>query len=231
MNVHGLIKLSLLDYPGKLCATIFTGGCNFRCPFCHNGDIVLGDKLSSAKIQWEEVLEFLSKRTKVLDGVCISGGEPTLQANLKSRIQEVKALGFLVKLDTNGTRPAIIKNLIEANLLDYVAVDIKNSKEKYALTTGMDILDIAQLDETIDYLLNCDIDYEFRTTVVKEFHQIDDFLHISEWLQGAKKYYLQQFVDSEHVIQSNLQAYSSEEMEAIKGIVQRLIPTVEIRGI
>ncbi|NMB39579.1 MAG: anaerobic ribonucleoside-triphosphate reductase activating protein [Firmicutes bacterium] len=231
MNVQGIQKLSLLDYPGELCCTIFTGGCNMRCPFCHNAGIVLGNNLSESKIEWGEILQFLQKRIKLLDGVCISGGEPTLQKDLESRISEIKALGFLVKLDTNGTRPSVLKNLVQAGLVDYVAVDIKNTPQKYHITAGIEDFNIGLIQETIDFLLAGKVDYEFRTTVVKEFHEIDDIIAICKWLQGAKRYYLQKFTDSDNLIQSGLHSYSDTEMGVIKRVVQPIFPTVELRGL
>ena len=200
MNVQGLEKLSLLDYPGKLCCTVFTGGCNMRCPFCHNAPLVLGNDFEKQHDEWDEIIQFLRTRTKLLDAVCISGGEPTLQKGLKSRISEIKTLGFLVKLDTNGTNPRVIKELVDANLVDYIAVDIKNSPAKYALTAGVENFDLSPVQESVEFLLSSSVDYEFRTTVVKEFHDENDFLAIAKWLQGAKQYFLQQFVDSGNLI-------------------------------
>jgi pyruvate formate lyase activating enzyme len=231
MNVQGLEKLSLLDYPGKLCCTVFTGGCNMRCPFCHNAPLVLGNDFEKQHDEWDEIIQFLRTRTKLLDAVCISGGEPTLQKGLKSRISEIKTLGFLVKLDTNGTNPRVIKELVDANLVDYIAVDIKNSPAKYALTAGVENFDLSPVQESVEFLLSSSVDYEFRTTVVKEFHDENDFLAIAKWLQGAKQYFLQQFVDSGNLIKPGLHSYSIEEMEHFRTIIQPLLPAVELRGI
>lgn len=202
-----------------------------RCPFCHNAGIVLSNNLSESIIEWAKIVQFLQKRIKLLDGVCISGGEPTLQKNLESRIREIKALGFLVKLDTNGTRPSVLKNLVQAGLVDYVAVDIKNTPQKYHITAGVEDFEITLIQESIDFLLAGKVDYEFRTTVVKEFHEIDDFIVIAKWLQGAKRYYLQKFTDADNVIKSGLNSYSDTEMGIIKRVIQPIIPTVELRGL
>ena len=202
-----------------------------RCPFCHNAGIVLSNNLSESIIEWAKIVQFLQKRIKLLDGVCISGGEPTLQKNLESRIREIKALGFLVKLDTNGTRPSVLKNLVQAGLVDYVAVDIKNTPQKYHITAGVEDFEITLIQESIDFLLAGKVDYEFRTTVVKEFHEIDDFIVIAKWLQGAKRYYLQKFTDSDNLIQSGLHSYSDTEMGVINRVVQPIFPTVELRGL
>jgi pyruvate formate lyase activating enzyme len=228
MNIQGLQKLTLLDYPGKLACTIFTAGCNLRCPFCHNASIVLGN---SQELEWSRVMEFLRKRVKVLDGVCISGGEPTLQRDLEARIGEIKELGFLVKLDTNGTRPKVLKHLVQSEFVDYVAMDIKNSFAKYGSTVGISNFDIGPIQESVEFLLSRPVDYEFRTTVVKEFHEKDDFVSIGTWLQGAERYYLQAFVDSEHGLKRGLQPYSKDEMEVFREILTPFIPAVELRGV
>jgi len=202
-----------------------------RCPFCHNAPLVLGNDFEKQHDEWDEIIQFLRTRTKLLDAVCISGGEPTLQKGLKSRISEIKTLGFLVKLDTNGTNPRVIKELVDANLVDYIAVDIKNSPAKYALTAGVENFDLSPVQESVEFLLSSSVDYEFRTTVVKEFHDENDFLAIAKWLQGAKQYFLQQFVDSGNLIKPGLHSYSIEEMEHFRTIIQPLLPAVELRGI
>jgi len=231
MNVQGLAKLSLLDYPGKLCCTIFTGGCNLRCPFCHNAPLVVGKDLERQQIEWDAIIQFLKSRAKLLDAVCISGGEPTLQNGLLSRIGEIKALGFLVKLDTNGTNPQLLTELAETGLVDYIALDIKNAPAKYALTAGVEQLDLSPVRDSVAFLLSGTVDYEFRTTVVKEFHEVGDLLAIAQWLKGAKRYFLQQFVDSGNVLSPGLHAYSDAEMRYFKTILQTVIPSVELRGI
>lgn len=231
MNIQGIEKLSLLDYPGKLCCTIFTGGCSMRCPFCHNAPLVLGSTIEANRMEWDELIQFLMSRTGLLDAVCISGGEPTLQQGLADRIREIKGLGFLVKLDTNGTNPKLIKELVDAGLVDYIALDVKNSPAKYAATAGMDSFDLGPVQESVEFLLSSPVDYEFRTTVVKELHDENDLLAIARWLKGAKRYYLQQFVDSGNTIKPGLHAYPAAEMERFRQIIQPLIPSVELRGI
>lgn len=231
MNIHGLQKLSLLDYPGKLCCTIFTGGCNMRCPFCHNANLVINSNGSGEIIKWPQVRQFLQNRSQLLDAVCITGGEPTIQKGLANCISEIKELGFLVKLDTNGTNPQVLKELVSAELVDYIALDVKNSQAKYAMTVGIDNFDLSPVKESIDFLLSAKIDYEFRTTVVKEYHKQEDLIDIAKWLIGAKQYYLQQFVDSGDLIGSGLHAYSPEEMKKLKTALIPLIPSIELRGV
>lgn len=227
MQILGLQKLTLLDYPGYIASTIFTGGCNFKCPFCQNASLV---NYEEEDLGEDNILEFLKERKPYLDGVCITGGEPTIQKDLKNFIKKVKNLGYLVKLDTNGTNPLLVKELIEEKLIDYVAMDIKNSKEKYNQTIGL-TYDIKAIEETVNLLLNGTIDYEFRTTVVKDFHDDDDFVKIPKWIKGAKKYALQQFVDSENVIQEGLSSYPKEKLYEFKNILDKELKNVEIRGI
>ncbi len=228
MLISGLQKLTLLDYPGKTACTVFTHGCNFRCPFCHNSPLVtqgVGDIISE-----DEFFSFLKKRQGILDGVCITGGEPTLQKDLKEFIIKIKALGFLVKLDTNGSRPDVLKNLTEENLLDFVAMDIKNCKEKYSLTSGIDV-DIEKIEESVEILKRSNIDFEFRTTVVGELHTADDLKAISLWLQGDSKYFLQQFKNTENVISQGLCALSEDKMKEMLNVVSISVPNASLRGL
>ena len=227
MKILGLQKLTLLDYPGYVAATIFTGGCNFRCPFCQNTSLV---NYEEEDLGEENILEFLKTRKPYLDAVCISGGEPTIQRDLKNFIKKVKKIGYLVKLDTNGTNPKLLKELIDEKLIDYAAMDIKNSKEKYNDTIGLKY-DIKSIEESVDLLLKGSIDYEFRTTVVKDFHDDDDFKKIGKWIKGAKKYALQQFVDSENVMQDGLSSHPKEKLDEFKKILEKELKNVEIRGI
>lgn len=200
MLIVGMNKTTLLDYPGCVAATVFVGGCNFRCPFCHNGGLVL-DPLSQKSYSEEEILEFLKKRKKILKGICITGGEPTLHADLPEFILKIKELGYRVKLDTNGYAPNVLKELIDGKLLDYVAMDIKNCPEKYALTAGMSgSLDIDRIKQSVNILKTSSVLYEFRTTVVKEFHIKEDLLKIADWIQGCPHYYLQQYQNNENVL-------------------------------
>lgn len=236
MRIHGLNKTTLLDYPEHVAATVFTGGCNFCCPFCHNKDLVL-DSGSIPTLSEAEILEFLQKRRNVLSGVCITGGEPTLQADLPDFIRQVKAMGYLVKLDTNGYRPEVLKQLLDEQLLDYVAMDIKNAREKYDITVGMQkngtavSFDISRIEESVEILKAGSIPCEFRTTVVKELHTTEDFESMGMWLQGADTLFLQVYRDNENVIQRSFSAYGREEMEAFVRILRKYIHRVEIRGL
>lgn len=228
MHIQGLQKLTLLDYPGKLACTVFTAPCNLRCPFCHNSGLITG---WDDPMDWEEVRGFLESRVGILEGVCITGGEPTLHKDLADYLAAIKDLGFLVKLDTNGTKPEVLVNLVDTGLVDYVALDVKNSPEKYGATVGIDDLDLAPIAASIEFLLSGAVDYEFRTTVVREFHSEDDLLKLASWIKGAKRYYLQTFVNSEQVLQDGLHPYATEEMMAFVELIKPIIPEVEVRGI
>lgn len=234
MQIHGLNKTTLLDYPGYVAATVFTGGCNFRCPFCHNKNLVLTG-MGNPLISEEEIFGFLKKRAGILKGVCITGGEPTLQTDLPDFIRKVKALGYLVKLDTNGSNPEVLKELLLEGLLDYVAMDVKNAPTKYAMTTGMDSTVSAKIvepvSESIDLLLHANIDYEFRTTVVKELHTIEDIAEIAKWIKGAKAYYLQSYRENENVLQSGFSAYEKTVLEEMKNAAGEYLPLIQIRGV
>ena len=192
MNIQGLQKMTLLDYPGKIAATVFTGGCNFRCPYCHNASLVLHAE-DAQDIPEEDFFAFLSKRIGLLDGVCISGGEPLLQEDIRRFISEIKSLGFLVKLDTNGSFPSKLKELVSSGLIDYVAMDIKNFPAGYARTAGTTVDVLSKIEKSVDFLLGNPVKYEFRTTVVKGFHTKEDFIAIGKWIQGAQRYFLQSF--------------------------------------
>ena len=229
MRIHGLNKTTLLDYPEHVAATVFTGGCNFCCPFCHNGDLVLRTD-TQPLISEEEILAFLNKRKGIITGVCITGGEPTLQQDLADFIRKIKEIGLLVKLDTNGYRPEVLKALLEADLLNYVAMDIKNSRENYAKTVGVKKLDIGRIEESVALLMGSGIPYEFRTTVVRELHTKADMEAIGQWIAGADAYFLQSFRDSEQVIKSGFSAYERESMEAFAGLLRKNITRVELRG-
>lgn len=228
MKISGLQKLTLLDYPGKMACTVFTYGCNFRCGFCHNALLVTEE--NSDNISEDEFFSFLKKRQGILDGVCISGGEPTLQKDLCDFIKKVKALGYAVKLDTNGTNPELLKTLLEENLLDYVAMDIKNSPEKYNLTCGCEV-DISAVKESVSLLKGSNIDYEFRTTTVREYHSAEDFKAIAQWLRGDSRYFLQHFEDSGNLIGDNLSPFSKEEMLSFADAIKGLLPNVDVRGV
>lgn len=230
MRIQGLQKLTLLDFPEHTACTVFTVGCNFRCPFCHNASLVV-DIPKEAAITEEEFFVFLQKRRGILDGVCITGGEPLLQPDIKPFVQKIKEMGFAVKLDTNGSFPEKLIALIEEELVDYVAMDIKNSPETYAFTVGRDNIDIDAIQKSVTYLKENHVAYEFRTTVVKHYHSKEDFEEIGRWLLGAEKYYLQNFVDSGDLIGKNTKGCSEEEMIGFLRVVQKYIQGVKLRGI
>lgn len=230
MKIHGLQKMTLLDYPGKVACTVFFGGCNMRCPFCHNALLVTQIEDGGA-ITDKQVLDFLKTRQGLLDGVGITGGEPLLQPEIIPFVQKIKELGFSVKIDTNGTRPQVLKELVDKKLVDYVAVDIKNRKEKYAKTVDIENFDISPVEETVEFLLSGAVDYEFRTTVVKNFHTTEDIVAICEWIKGARRYFLQNFVDSGNLIGKNMQGVPPEEMQKMCKAARRIISNTSLRGI
>lgn len=229
MDIQGLQKMTLLDYPGKVACTVFLGGCDFRCPFCHNGELVLSP--APAQMDQEELLAFLKKRRGLLDGVCITGGEPLLRPDLQQLLEAVKALGYPVKLDTNGSHPAALRDLAQRKLVDYVAMDIKNSPALYPLTAGVPELDLGPIRESVAFLLEGTVDYEFRTTVVREFHDGDSFRAIGPWLAGAKRYFLQSFVDRDTVIREGLHPWDRESLQTFADLVRPWVPSVELRGV
>lgn len=230
MKICGLNKTTLLDYPGKVAAAIFLGSCNFRCPFCQNSPLVLhADR--EPEISREEVLSFLKKRQGILEGVCITGGEPTLSNDLEDFIREIRSFGYAVKLDTNGSRPRVLKDFVRKNLIDKAAMDIKSCPDNYGNAAGLLYPDLDSIKESADFLLEGHIDYEFRTTVVRELHTEKDFQEIAQWLKGAKAYYLQAYKDSEEVLQPGFSSYSREELERFRSILLETIPLVEIRGV
>ena len=225
-TVYGLQKLTLLDYPGKVACTVFTGGCNFRCPFCHNADLVL--TADGARIPLEEVFAFLAKRTGVLDGVCITGGEPTLQPGLEAFVRRVRALGLSVKLDTNGAAPAVLRRLLDEGLLDAVAMDIKNDREHYAAAAGVAV-DISAVERSAAMLLDGTMPFEFRTTVVRELHTVENMRAIGRWLQGPEPYFLQTFVDSGRLLGSGMSACTPQEMQTLLEALRAFVPGAALR--
>lgn len=226
MKLAGLQKTTLLDFPGKVACTVFLSGCNFRCPFCQNAEILDG---SISDISKEEFFAFLNKRRGLLDGVCVSGGEPLIHADIGEFLRKIKELGFAVKVDTNGAFPDRLKALCGEGLVDYVAMDIKNSPERYAKTAGAEI-DIGKIKESAAFLMSGAVGYEFRTTVVKQLHRAEDMLKIGQWLKGAQAYFLQNFRDSDTVLKRGLSPLSDEELEAFKRLLRPFIPAVRIRG-
>ncbi|MBQ8076571.1 MAG: anaerobic ribonucleoside-triphosphate reductase activating protein [Oscillospiraceae bacterium] len=231
MFLSGLQKLTLLDYPGKVACTVFTAGCNLRCPFCHNAGLVLPERLYQ-DVTEDDVFAFLKKRTGILDGVAITGGEPLLHAEMPAFLRKVKSLGFLVKLDTNGSFPDRLEALIAEGLVDRVAMDIKNAPSLYAETAGIPGLDLTPFERSKNLLLSGTVDYEFRTTVVKGLHTKESLIEAARWIAGAKEYYLQQFKDSGDVIDiGGLSAYDEKEMHALADAVSPYIPGVQVRGV
>lgn len=228
MKFFGIEHLSLVDYDSKLTCTIFTKSCNFRCPFCHNKDLALSEEIE--EIPFDEILNFLKNRKKYLDAVCISGGEPTLHSDLPKIIRQIKELGYLIKLDTNGTNPNMIKYLIENNLLDYIAMDIKNDLAHYHETCGVNYINLLNIQSSINIIQNSNIDYEFRTTLIKEFHTIESITNISNWLKDPKHYYLQKFKLSENCIKQNLHEVDIDTAKTFKKILLTKFSNVSLRG-
>ena len=229
MKLHGLQKMTLLDFPGRVACTVFLGGCDFRCPFCHNFE--LADGTAKPVMDSNEFLSFLSKRKGLLDGVAFTGGEPLLHPDLPELMAAIRKEGFSIKLDTNGFHPDRLEEVLKRNLVDYVAMDVKNSPEKYALTCGVETLDLARIRESVSLLKNGKTDYEFRTTVVKEFHEAGDFEAIGKEIAGAKRYFLQKFTDRDTVPFRNLSAPSPEEMKTYAKIARRYVPETRLRGV
>ena len=227
MNIQGFQRLTLLDYPGKVACTVFTGGCNLRCPFCHNAPLVLSP--AAQRSMEGEVLSYLQKRRGLLDGVCVTGGEPLLQPELPRFLSAVRAMGYLVKLDTNGTLPAPLKALLVAGLVDYVAMDIKAAPEHYALAAGTDV-DLARVRESVDLIRSSGVEHEFRTTVVRGIHTQADFEAIGQWLEGAERYFLQPFRDSGDILSPGCVGFSHDELALFLRTVQAYIPAAALRG-
>ena len=229
MHIHGLQKLSMVDFPGKIAATVFTGGCNLRCPFCHNALLVT--RLNeSPRLDTEEVLRFLRSRKGLLDGVVLTGGEPLLQPDAGEFLARVKDMGFSVKLDTNGCYPQALAKILEAGSVDYVAMDIKNCKGKYAATVGVPEFDLAPVEESIRLLMTGNTDYEFRTTVSRELHTAEDIEEIGRWIRGAKRYFLQNFEDSGNLISSNFHGFSEEEIRVLSRRAESCVEYIGVRG-
>lgn len=235
MIIHGIQKLTLLDYPEHTACILFTGACSFHCPFCQNGSLVLHPELEPV-IDLDQIFKFLLKRKHILQGVCISGGEPTLQPDLKEFIQEVKSIGYNVKLDTNGYQPDVLRDLLDSDLLDAVAMDIKSSPRNYAKAAGIseDIFDFSRIQKSVNLILSYnethpDFYYEFRTTVVKTLHTQEDMKEIGQWLYGVNRYYLQRYIESDSVIDKSMKSFSDEEMKVFKRTINRYIDNADIR--
>jgi pyruvate formate lyase activating enzyme len=228
MKIHGLQKMTLLDFPGRIACTVFLGGCDFRCPYCHNFE--LADGTAKPVMDDSELLAFLKKRQGLLDGAAITGGEPCLHKELPELMRKIRELGFAVKLDTNGYHPAMLKYILDEGLADYVAMDIKNSPEKYAVTCGVTSIRFDVIRESIDILLNSGREFEFRTTVVKEFHEAADFHAMGNLIKGAEHYYLQSFTDRDTVPFGNLHAPAKEELQNFLAIAREYVPGAQLRG-
>ena len=230
MKIHGLQKMTLLDFPGKVACTVFLGGCDLRCPFCHNAELI--DGTAPAVIETEELLAFLKKRQGLLEGVAVTGGEPLLRgAELTDLAERIRELGYPLKLDTNGTHPERLRALTEKGLVSYIAMDIKNSRERYAETCGLERMDLAPVEESVSLLLEGKTDYEFRTTVVAELHDRESFRGIGEWIRGARRYYLQKFTDRETVPFEGFHAPADEEMRVYREIMKGYVEKTEFRGV
>lgn len=227
MRIAGYNKLTLLDFPGKMACTVFLAGCNMRCPFCHNASLVI-NPTSQPDISQDEFFAFLKKRKGMLEGVCVTGGEPTLNPDLPDFLQKIKDMGYMVKLDTNGTNPEMIERTL--SIVDYYAMDIKNSKEHYAETVGVGNFDIAPIEKSISLLMTKAQNYEFRTTLVKELHDTKCIQDIGEWIKGAKAMYIQQFKDSGDIISSGFSAPSDEFVKLAEEILSKYVKYVSIRG-
>lgn len=230
MLIKGLQKLTLLDFPDKMACTVFTFGCNFRCPFCHNASLVLADRANGTVIQEEELFKLLGSRRGILEGVCISGGEPTLQPDLPDFIRRVKDMGFAVKLDTNGYRPAVLMSLVAEGLLDYIAMDVKNSLPRYGETVGISRFDTTPIEESLDYLMEGHVPFEFRTTLVKGLHTPESIAEMGRRLAGEERFFLQSFEDSGDLIANGLSGFDRTETEALLAVLCKYVPNAQIRG-
>lgn len=228
MNIGGFQKMTLLDYPEHIACTVFTHGCNLRCPFCHNASLVIrpGEQHTP-----DEILSYLRRRVGILDGICISGGEPLLQPDLFDFLRKIKELGLQIKLDTNGCYPDCLAEALQEQLLDYVAMDIKNSRERYGETVGIRNFNTADVERSVTLLMYSKIDYEFRTTIIRELHTAEDMRRIGQWIQGAQRYFLQGFIDSGDLIGTNLSAHDADTMHLLADAVRPYVPSVALRGI
>ena len=229
MKLAGLQKLTLLDFPGHVACTVFTAGCNLRCPFCHNSELVLPER-RPALMDEEDFFSFLKKRQGILEGVCVTGGEPLLQKDIAPFLRRIKELGFAVKLDTNGCFPGVLRSLVADGLVDLVAMDIKNSPARYGETVGIPGFDLTPVRESVDFLLSGAVDYEFRTTVTAQFHDEASFEEIAHWIKGAKRYALQEFKDSGDILTGGLTPCSQEQMQVFRSILKPLVPGAFLRG-
>ncbi len=229
MLICGFEKFSMVDFGDKISCTVFTGGCNLRCPFCHNGALVIGD-VASQREDEEEVIQYLAKRKGLVDAVCVTGGESTLQPDLARFLSRVRQMGYITKVDSNGLRPDVIANLLDAGLVDYMAMDVKNSTAKYAMTCGLKSVDLSAIGESMRVIMAKAKDYEFRTTVIKEFHTYEDMLAIADWIAGAKNFYFQHYVDSEGCISHGYHAYDKAEVTELAKAFEGKVGHIGFRG-
>lgn len=229
MDIYGLEKLSLVDYDGFVAATVFTGSCNFKCGFCHNSALVL-DYKTLPPIAESEILRYLKKRKGILEGLCITGGEPTLNPDLPEFIKKVKDIGYSVKVDTNGTNPEMVKLLVKEGLADYFAVDIKNDRAHYAEIIGFKTFDTQKIEQTVEFLLSGQVGYEFRTTLIAEYHKAENIKRIGEWIKGADKYFMQKFKSGDNCIAQNLSPVSEEKAKDFAEIIRPFVKSVGLRG-
>ena len=229
MKIYGLQKMTLLDFPGRVACTIFLGGCDFRCPFCHNYELI--DGTAEPELDEDALIAFLESRKALIDGVAITGGEPLLSRDLPRLMARIRETGYGVKLDTNGYHPAELKEVLDMRLADYVAMDIKNSPDKYALTCGVKNVDMSRIEKSISILMNGDTDYEFRTTVVQELHTDGDIAAAAKMIEGAKRYFLQRFTDRDTVPFSGLSAPSYDDMKKYADIARAYVADTQLRGV
>ena len=229
MKLHGLQKMTLLDFPGRVACTVFLGGCDFRCTFCHNFELI--DGTAQPVMDDAELIRFLESRKGLIDGVAITGGEPCLHKDLPEFIRKIRAVGYPVKLDTNGYHPALLESILKENLVEYVAMDIKNSPQKYPLTCGVESMDMGVIEQSISLLMHSGISYEFRTTVIDELHEEADFHDIGKLIEGADRYFLQRFTDRDSVPYGNLTPPSFDKMYALAEIAKQYVPNTQLRGV
>lgn len=230
MYLAGLQKLTLLDFPGKVACTVFTAGCNFRCGFCHNASLVLRPG-QAAPMSMEEFFAFLQKRRGILDGVCVTGGEPLLHEDLPALLAGIRELGFAVKLDTNGSDPQRLEWILTQHLVDYVAMDLKNCAARYGETIGLPDFDVEPIRRSVELLMSSGTPYEFRTTIVKKLHDLPEIREMGRWIQGANAWFLQNFVDSGDLIDPETTGHEEEKMRALLAAAQEFIPSASLRGV
>ncbi len=229
MLIEGMLKLTLLDYPEHVACTLFSHGCNLRCPFCHNAGLVVRPPENNINI--EEITKFFERRKGILDGVCLTGGEPLLQKDALDFMRFIRSFGYKLKLDTNGFYPDVLEKAINEGLVDYIAMDIKSSREGYARAVGIENIDISPVCKSVELIMNSGVEYEFRTTAVKGLHLVSDFQDIGDWIAGAKRYFIQQFIDSGDLISRGFEAFDEDETALILAAVSKAVPSAKIRGI